>query len=95
MNENLINDLLDLAKMDNCKFEIHKEHFCLVKAVEGALSVVHHCARQQGIDLVAIVENEQDLGLLQSVLGDERRFIQILLNFLPNISDLLPGKRGK
>ena len=84
MNENLINDLLDLAKMDNCKFEIHKEYFSLVTAVERAFSVIHHCARQRGINLLGIVDTENDLDLLQSVLGDERRFMQILLNFLSN-----------
>lgn len=42
MNENLINDLMDMAKLENNKFKIHKEYFNLVEIIEQSFSVVFH-----------------------------------------------------
>lgn len=41
-------------------------------------------ANQQGIELQAEIENLQHLNLIQWVLGDQRRYLQIILNFLSN-----------
>lgn len=41
-------------------------------------------ANQQGIQLIAQIENRKHLDLIQTLLGDERRYQQILLNFLSN-----------
>lgn len=84
MQENLINDLLDLAKLRNCKFELHNEPFNLVTAIKNSFDIVHNVANQRNITLRAVIDKESHLGLVQSILGDERRYQQILLNFLSN-----------
>ena len=84
MLENLINDLLDLTKLQNCKFELHNEPFNLLAAIKKSFDIVHNVANQRNIELRAVIEKECHLGLIQSILGDERRYQQILLNFLSN-----------
>ena len=84
MIENLINDLLDLAKLENCKFELHNEPFNLVQAIKGSFHILHGMAKHRGITLRAVIDKQDNLGLIQSIYGDERRYLQILLNFLSN-----------
>ena len=84
MQENLINDLLDLAKLQNCKFELHDEPFNLLTAIKNSFDIVHNVANQRNITLRAVIDSELHLGLIKSILGDERRYQQILLNFLSN-----------
>ena len=84
MNENLINDLLDLAKMENGKFSLHSEPFNLVQTIKAAFHIVHDMAAQRDITLTAVIDEQKHLGLVQSILGDEQRYQQILLNFLSN-----------
>ena len=84
MNENLINDLLDLAKMENGKFSLHKAPFNLLHTIKVAFHIVHDLAAQRGITLAALIDDQKHLGLLQSIIGDDRRYHQILLNFLSN-----------
>ena len=84
MNENLINDLLDLAKMENGKFSLHSEPFNLIKTIKAAFHIVHDMAAQRDITLAALIDDQSHLELLQSIIGDDRRYQQILLNFLSN-----------
>ena len=44
MNENLINDLLDLAKLDNNKFKIEKDYFNLIKVISNSFRIVQKSA---------------------------------------------------
>lgn len=41
MNENLINDLLDMAKMQNNKFVIHKDYFNFGLTIKNSLHIIH------------------------------------------------------
>ena len=84
MSENLINDLLDLAKLENGKFTFHSEPFNLLQTIKAAFHIVGDIATQRGISLSAVIDSQDHLGLLQKILGDDRRYQQILLNFLSN-----------
>ena len=84
MNENLVNDLLDLAKLDNGKFSLHYEPFNLVQTIKAAFNTVGEIAAHQNISLAAVIDDLNHLGLMQSIVGDDRRYSQILLNFLSN-----------
>lgn len=44
MNENLINDLLDHAKLQNNKFIIHKNYFNLIDTIEKSLLIIRRSA---------------------------------------------------
>ena len=56
MIENLINDLLDLAKLENCKFELNNEPFNLVQVISGSFHILHNMAKQRGITLRAVID---------------------------------------
>ena len=44
MNENLINDLLDLAKLENGKFSLYSEPFNLMQTIKAAFHIVRDIA---------------------------------------------------
>jgi two-component system, cell cycle sensor histidine kinase DivJ len=41
-------------------------------------------ATQNGVELKAVIDKRIHFDLIQSIIGDERRYLQILLNFLSN-----------
>ena len=67
MNENLINDLLDLAKLENGKFSLHSEPFNLLQTIKTAFHIVGDIASQRDITLTAVIDDQKHLGLLQSI----------------------------
>lgn len=64
MNENLINDLLDLAKLDYDKFVIHKDYFNLVKIVQNSFTIIHRSAKLRGINMKAVIDDQANLDLI-------------------------------
>ena len=74
MLENLINDLLDLAKLENNQFTLSKEYFNLSLSIFESFQILHESAKSKGIKLEAEVDEKVNLELISSVLGDHRRF---------------------
>lgn len=58
MMENLINDLLDLAKLEKSCFTLSQEYFNLGKIVFQALEMLHFNASSQKIELLAEVSSK-------------------------------------
>jgi Amt family ammonium transporter len=75
----LINDLLDLSKIEANKYELDEEDLDLDEAVEAAVRLVSPLAERRGLTLVADLEPG-----LPAVRADERALRQILLNLLSN-----------
>jgi len=46
---NLINDMMDLAKTENMKFELNNEYFDLTKTIERALDNMSYMANSKKI----------------------------------------------
>ena len=84
MVENLINDLLDLAKLENSSFNIINEYFDLAATIFEAFQILAHQATNSQIDLKASIDLAANLKMIRCIYGDKRRFLQILLNFLSN-----------
>ncbi len=76
---NLINDLLDQAKIAAGKMEIKSEYFDIKPVVEGVRSIGIGLVKDKPIEIKIDVES----GLPQ-VYGDEIRTRQVLLNLLSN-----------
>jgi PAS domain S-box-containing protein len=75
----LINDLLDLSKLEAGKMEARLEEVELAELVEGVAGAVRPMAGEQGCALhVAVPERPLP------ITGDARRIRQILLNLLTN-----------
>jgi len=84
MMENLINDLLDLAKLENNTFTLTNEPFDLAKTVYEAFDILLHQANERKIGLRAKIDSKDNLRFIQHLYGDQRRYLQILLNFISN-----------
>ena len=65
MIEDLINDLLNLAKLGNCKFEQHNDPFDLIKVISGSFHILHNKAKQRSITLRAVIDERYHLGLIR------------------------------
>jgi len=75
----LINDLLDLSKIEADEFALHEETFDLASEIENCLSIVAERARQEDVALTSACE----LGL-PALYADLRSCKQILLNLVSN-----------
>jgi two-component system cell cycle sensor histidine kinase PleC len=81
----LINDLLDVAKIEAGRMEIQPEPLDAAKAMESALKLVGAKAREHGQALV--IEAASDAGELYA---DERALKQILINLVSNAVKFTP-----
>jgi signal transduction histidine kinase len=81
----LINDILDLSKIEAGRMELDVETFDVPSALDNALTLVRERAQRHGIALG--LEVDPALGELRA---DERKFKQILLNLLTNAVKFTP-----
>jgi signal transduction histidine kinase len=81
----LINDILDLAKVEAGRMELDLSDFHLPSAVDGAITLVKERATRHGITLMKNIDAS-----LGRVRGDERKVKQILLNLLSNAVKFTP-----
>jgi PAS domain S-box-containing protein len=75
----LINDLLDLVKLEAGKMRVYVQPFPIANAVEEVCAVMMPIAREKGMTISAAVAPPLD-----SVTLDEQKFKQILYNLLAN-----------
>jgi signal transduction histidine kinase len=81
----LINDILDLSKVEAGRLELELGRFRLPTALDNALTLVRERATRHGITLTQAV----DPGL-GDIAADERKVKQILLNLLSNAVKFTP-----
>ncbi len=81
----LINDILDLAKVEAGRMELLVEAFDAPSAIESALTLVKERATRHGIRLTLEIDDQ-----LGEFSGDERKFKQVLLNLLSNAVKFTP-----
>ena len=81
----LINDILDLSKIEAGRMELELTDFHLPSAIESALTLVRERATRRGIVLQPAVDD--GVGQLRA---DERKVRQVLLNLLSNAIKFTP-----
>ena len=81
----LINDILDLAKIEAGRMELEVTDFDLPQAIDNAVTLVRERAARRAITLE--VEIDAQLG---EIKGDERKVKQVLLNLLSNAIKFTP-----
>jgi two-component system, NtrC family, sensor kinase len=81
----LINDILDLAKIEAGRMELDVADFHLPQAIDNAITLVRERAARRAIALEADVDAR-----LGEIKGDERKVKQVLLNLLSNAIKFTP-----
>ncbi|HEY6960045.1 MAG TPA: GAF domain-containing protein [Candidatus Limnocylindria bacterium] len=81
----LINDILDLSKIEAGRMELEVSTFSLTAALESGLTIVRERAARHGIALAAVIPDD-----LPTVDADERKVKQILYNLLSNAVKFTP-----
>ena len=81
----LIDDVLDIAKIEAGRMRIHREHFDLVEVVQSAFSELQPLARQSGLDYRLRVQDDLPLAF-----SDPLRVRQIVTNLLSNAIKFTP-----
>jgi two-component system, sensor histidine kinase and response regulator len=76
----LINDLLDLSKIEAGKLELAKERFSIREMVEDSLEIFGERAQSKGLELICDIPIEIDA----VVFADCLRLRQVILNLLGN-----------
>jgi signal transduction histidine kinase/ActR/RegA family two-component response regulator len=76
----IINDILDISKIEAGKMELHLAPFDLRHCIEGTLELLAATADQKGLQLV----REIDPQLPAMVSADETRLRQVLINLIGN-----------
>ena len=96
----LINDLLDLAKIETMNFKFNDDYFNLNDVITNAYNTMKYQADQKNIKikteyLMRIQDEkskyynieltmEERKRFFKNILGDKLRYMQILMNFLSN-----------
>ena len=76
----LINDILDVSKIESGKVVLNYEEFSLDKAASSVYSIIQPMAKEKGQEFQMEVSGIQ----LEYFVGDETRINQILINLLSN-----------
>ena len=81
----LINDILDLSKIEAGRMELEPTDFNLPGAIENTLTLVRERAHRRGIALERTLDPR-----LSIICADERKVKQVLLNLLSNALKFTP-----
>jgi signal transduction histidine kinase len=81
----LINDILDLSKIEAGRMDLDIAEFDLRSALQNAMTLVKERAQRHGIELS--LEADEAIGAFRA---DERKFKQIMLNLLSNAVKFTP-----
>jgi signal transduction histidine kinase len=81
----LINDILDLSKIEAGRMELEVSTFHLPSALSNAMTLIRERAQRHAIELELRVDER-----LGEFSGDERKFKQIMLNLLSNAVKFTP-----
>jgi len=82
----LINDILDLAKIEAGKMDLHAEEMPVMEALQEVTAILDPMARQQGLQLRMVGAAEATV-----IKADRSKFKQVLYNLLSNAVKFTPA----
>jgi signal transduction histidine kinase/HPt (histidine-containing phosphotransfer) domain-containing protein len=83
----IINDILNISKIQAGKLELESRTFSIHSCVEAALDLLAPKAAEKKLDLACEIDPE----LRDTVMGDETRLRQVLINLLGNAIKFTPA----
>ncbi|WP_417909709.1 response regulator [Candidatus Electronema sp. PJ] len=75
----LINDILDISRIESGRLELIETEFCLTPFLKGIREIIQLRARDKGVDF-----RDEATELPAVIIADELRLRQVLLNLLSN-----------
>jgi len=81
----LINDVLDLSKVEAGQVELEVRPFSVLEALERGVVMVRERATEDGVEVALAADPDVDM-----VEGDERRIKQVIFNLLSNAVKFTP-----
>ena len=81
----LINDILDLSKIESGEVNVFREIFSLNKAIQSCVAIVSERVKKNKLKLHVYISEGENL-----IYADERKMKQILLNLLTNAVKFTP-----
>jgi signal transduction histidine kinase len=82
----LINDILDLAKIEAGKMDLHAEEMPVTEALQEVTAILEPMARQQGLQLRTVGAADARV-----IKADRSKFKQVLYNLLSNAVKFTPA----
>ncbi|NND77632.1 MAG: response regulator [Flavobacteriales bacterium] len=82
----LVNNILDISKIESGKLELEKRSFSVKKVLDDVLRINSQAAKGKGIKLSSSIDHEMP----EAVIGDPSRLMQILLNLMGNAIKFTP-----
>lgn len=82
----VINDILDISKIEADKFELSFDWFDLRKTLQNVIDVMLFRMVEKNIEF----ELDYDQDLPDEIMGDDQRFTQVVANLLSNASKFTP-----
>ena len=77
--QTLINDLLDLGRIESDRMEVLSAPFRLDQILQNVINITRVKAKEKGLGIIFETQN-----LPEVVLGDERKLTQIMINLIDN-----------
>ncbi len=84
----LINDILDMSKIEANKLELQPEPFDFEKMLENVINVITVKAEEKKIDLFVDIDTDMP----HHLIGDELRLSQVITNLLSNAVKFTPDQ---
>lgn len=75
----MINDVLDLSRVESGRLALHREQVNLAEIVDGALAVIHPLLEKKHLSLQVIIPDD-----LPEIYCDRTRIRQVILNLVSN-----------
>jgi signal transduction histidine kinase len=82
----LINDILDLSKLEANKIDIEKAPFDIRATIQDVQDIFEHKSKQSDVHLITKVDES-----IPQLIGDQLRIKQILLNYVSNAIKFTEG----
>lgn len=83
----LINDVLDMSKIESGKLEINQVEFDLSEQISSIISIIAAQAKDHALELDVHIHNIRH----EKLIGDSLRFNQVLINILGNSVKFTPS----
>ncbi|MDR1510946.1 MAG: response regulator [Synergistaceae bacterium] len=82
----VINDILDMSKIEANKFELSPERFNFEKMLQKVVTVVNFRAEEKNLSLTVQIDG----GIPQELVGDDQRIAQVIANLMSNSVKFTP-----